>query len=357
MARMLRHLVAALLLSFPSLGLLAEEPLTALSPLDRAVFQRDAQGMGAVPIACPWTGDAKAVLEARVVDRQTDAVVQDWAPVPTEAQGGRLQGRAALRAGWYRLELRVAVGAVRTPVAPVDHVGVGEVFVTCGQSNSANHGKPPQTATEDRVSAQDFQKGTWRHSVDPQPGASGGGGSPWPLLGDHLVRRLQVPVGFICIGVGSTPVAAWIPGGKCAARLKAAVQLAGPQGLRAVLWHQGESDAIAGTTAEEYAERLGTAIRRSREDAGWAIPWGVALASYVPNAKATPDRQEAVLAGQRQVIATVPGVFQGPATNDFHTRRMVADGVHFNGAGLAAHAAGWDTVLQAIIPSPVPRAP
>ena len=120
----------------------------------------------------------------------------------------------------------VTTGGVERPV------GVGEVFVTCGQSNSANYGNPPRKAQDDRVSSCNFQTGLWQHGDDPQPGEGGGGGSPWALLGDLLVKEYDVPVGFICVGVGSTAVSFWTPTGNGYRTLKQALQLAGKQGVR-----------------------------------------------------------------------------------------------------------------------------
>lgn len=178
-----------------------------------------------------------------------------------------------LPTGRYRLECRTLRESAVFATAVVEHVGVGEVFVTCGQSNSANYGQPRQQA----------------------------------------------------------------------------LQLAGPRGVRAVLWHQGESDSLAGTAAADYARRLGECIARSRQDAGWDVPWGVATASFHPDAKATADRQAAVIAGQQTVIQTVPGVFAGPATDGYRDRGCLCDGVHFNGAGLAAHAAGWAVAVDPLL--------
>ncbi|MSU49357.1 MAG: hypothetical protein EXS37_09775 [Opitutus sp.] len=45
---------------------------------------------------------------------------------------------------------------------------------------------------------------TWQLANDPQPGASGTRGSFMPPLGDLLVARFDVPVGFIACGVGAT---------------------------------------------------------------------------------------------------------------------------------------------------------
>ena len=75
---------------------------------------------------------------------------------------------------------------------------------------------------------------------------------------------------------------------------------------------------------------LSGTIARSRQDAGWDVPWGVALASFHPSPQATAERQAAVVTGQREVMATVSGVFQGPATDSFRTRGWLSDTVHFN---------------------------
>ena len=104
---------------------------------------------------------------------------------------------------------------------------------------------------------------------------------------------------------------------------------------------------------------LGEVIAQSRKDAGWDVPWGVALASFHPDPKATAERQAAVVEGQQRVISTVAGVFQGPGTDSFHTRGFLADTVHFNAQGLAAHAQGWADALAPLMknqPNPYPKA-
>ena len=326
----------------------AVKPASSLSivqPTERAIFQRDAHNVGEVPVAATVTNGQADTVEVRVLNRQTKLPVKEWVKV---IPGMKL----TLPAGWYQLEFRAMKAGAVVATGTVERVGVGEVFVTCGQSNSANYGNPRQKAQDDRVSSCNFQTGLWQHGDDPQPGASFGGGSPWALLGDLLAKKYDVPVGFICVGVGSTSVRNWSPQGSCYPRLKQALQLAGPHGCRAVLWHQGESDSIAGTSTENYAKMLGEAIAQARQDAGWDVPWGVALVSYHPKPSATVERQAAVVAGQKKVIATVAGVFQGPETDSFHTRGWVDGGirgVHFNAQGLAAHAQGWADALAPLM--------
>jgi hypothetical protein len=103
--------------------------------------------------------------------------------------------------GWYRLEVRASTNGQVMAQAAVQHVGIGELLVVAGQSNAANHGEEKQVTRTRRVAAFDGRQ--WRLADDPQPGASGQGGSFMPPLGDELAQRLDVPVGFIACGIGS----------------------------------------------------------------------------------------------------------------------------------------------------------
>lgn len=317
-------------------------------PAERAIFQRNDRHTAEIPIACTAAGTFDA-LEVRALDRRTQQSPLDWHPVSPDPKDGIFRCRLPLATGWYRIEFRASLAGAVVGTAVVERVGVGEVFVTCGQSNSANYGRPPQRPQDDRVSSCDFQSGSWRHADDPQRGAGGGGGSPWPILGDLLAERFDTPVGFICIGVGSTPVAFWTPSEKGYLRIKKALEVAGSRGIRAILWHQGESDSLAATSADDYAEMLGQTIAQSRQDAGWSVPWGVALASFHPSAQATEERQFAVVNGQKKVIAQTPDVFLGPATDSFRKQGWLGDGVHFNAEGLAAHARGWADAVAPLL--------
>ena len=49
--------------------------------------------------------------------------------------------------------------------------------------------------------------------------------------------------------------------------LEGALDALGPDGARAVLWHQGETDNILNTSTADYRARLETIIARSRIDA------------------------------------------------------------------------------------------
>jgi hypothetical protein len=345
-----RAAVLALGLCFVTLIDTVQGQITIQGPSTRAVFQRDATNRANVPLRGLYSGTAQRV-EARAV--RAGIEVSPWQEVDGDLTGGTFAGFLNLPAGgWYDLEVRSLNGATVTGMSLVQRVGVGDVFITAGQSNAANHGLPRQTA-DDRVSALiHWSSGAWRQGNDPQPIASGSDGSPWPALGNSLVAENDVPVGFISIANGGTSVVNWLPGDTLYSRLRDALKFVGPHGARAVLWHQGESDAIDGTSTSAYLSRLQTIISQSRLDAGWDVPWGVALASYHPDS--TAAEQNAIVSAQQQVIAADPLVFEGPSTNNFHNLGYLRDNVHFNGAGLHAHGALWSQAIQKFF-APVPE--
>ena len=343
----------------------AKFQLTA--PLEYQVIQRDSKNRGRISITgkLPEAAGKSTVIEARIISGNKSG---DWQRLKTEFDGADF--RAAMEApagGWYRLEVRAASGDKIFAESSVAHVGIGEVFVVAGQSNSANHGEEKQQPQTGRVAA--FDGKSWRLANDPQPGASGGGGSFLPPLGDALATRFDVPVGFIACGIGATSVREWLPKGATfpnpptiesrvrrlpsgeweskgeafemfAARMK----LPGARGFRAVLWHQGESDANQRDTTRTlsgklYREYLETVIRHSRREIGWEPQWFIAQVSYhVPGDESSPDIRAA------QALLWKDGVaLEGPDSDALKgdLRERGGQGVHFSGKGLRAHAARW----------------
>lgn len=334
-----------------SFGLLApsfliDEKLYIQRPSPMGIVQRTTASDGRIPVGGYVDPNVERV-EARFRGQGGDPE-NDWTTIPIN--GNRFSGFLDATVGWHSVEVRVIEDDQVVASQLVDQVGVGDVFVVAGQSNAANHGLPTQTSTSGMVFAMD-ENGHWRPGNDPLPVATGSDGSPWPKLGDHLANALGVPIGFASVASGGTRVDEWQPDRALYAQLQDALQLLGPRGARAVLWHQGESDAFIGTSTESYSEQLRTVIEASRVDAGFDIPWGVARAAFLPD---TPLEQEhAVIAGQQLVIDTDPLIFEGPLTDDLLGDAWRYDQVHFNQAGLDEHARRWaDAILTHLIPEP-----
>jgi len=348
-------------------GELQAADLILTSPLDFQVVQRVTPSKGLVRVSGQLSEDAPedAVVETRFTEATTDPA---WQRLNAKIKGREISGYLDAQAGgWRRLEVRVMQAGKMIATASVAHVGVGEVFVIAGQSNSANYGEERLRPQTDRVAS--FDGTQWQPANDPQPGASGNGGSFIPPLADAVVTQENVPVGIIACGIGATSVREWLPqgasfphpptiesrvvklpDGQWASNGAAfdvfveRMKQPGPRGFRAILWHQGESDAnqkdpsrtLPGELYREYLEKL---IRDSRRAIGWDAPWFVAQASYhVPGDESSDDIRAAQASLWKDGIA-FPGPDSDALKGDLRERK--GQGVHFSGQGLREHGAKW----------------
>jgi fermentation-respiration switch protein FrsA (DUF1100 family) len=336
------------------------------SPTTYQVVQRTAKNVGMVRVRGRVGESAKTAegLEYRI---GTDGKSGEWRRVDAVIKGDRFDATVEVPAGgWYTLGVRATSKGQPVAEASVERIGVGEVFVVAGQSNSANHGAEKQATKTKRVSA--LGDSGWQLADDPQPGASGAGGSFLPPFGDAMAAKFGVPVGLVACGVGATSVREWLPkgatfpnpptietnvrrvgdvwesNGTIYTTFRDRMKALGPNGFRAVLWHQGESDANQKDTTRTlsgkvYRESLEKLIRDSRKDLGWDAPWFVARVSYhVPGDESSPDIRDAQSSLWKDGIA-----LEGPDTDALKSewRDGGGKGVHFSGPGLREHAAKW----------------
>jgi len=336
---------------------LGQEVIKLDSPLERQVFQRDASQHASVTVAGTAKPDA-TVIEAKA-DLSAEATRGrgvGWTLIAQGAQikEGKFSGRLTLpTGGWYQLAVRARKGEEVVAEGTIRKVGVGEVFVTAGQSNSTNYGGARQKAQDDRVVY--FDAKAFVPAADPIPDSCGGGGTPWPILGDLVARTIQAPVCFRSATVNWLRVREWVPGAKSGnfERLVERVKWFSPGGVRAVLWHQGEADSGRRdyTPTEQYALELAAAIQGLRKEVGYQVDWFLAGASYCPPKSGGPDSNEwqpgidSTLAAQKS-LCDKQIASRGPDTNDLVGRHR-SDGVHFSQLGLQTHAERWYAALSA----------
>jgi len=334
--------------------------LTLSSPLGHQVFQRN------TPLKIsgnlPLPAQDELTLEARLNETP-------WSKIATLSPG-KTKFTSSLKsvpAGWHRLELRAKSKDNILHTGGVDKMGVGEVFLIAGQSNSANHGEKKLTVQSGMVTS--FDGTRWHIANDPQGGASGKGGSFIPPFGDELANCLGVPVGIVSIGSGGTSVREWLPKGSRFPNpptvLNKVIQLEngeweskgllfeklanrlhklGPRGFRAVLWHQGESDAyqrdpsrtLPGDLYQKYLTQL---IEASHQTSGWNCPWFVAQASYhSPDDPGSPEIRAA-----QKALWDSGAALEGPDTDALTgaNRDQDGKGVHFSALGQKNHGLAW----------------
>jgi hypothetical protein len=367
-----------LLLNVLALSAAAQTDLKLISPLDYQVFQRQTASSGKIIVETVLETKARGALtnldqlEARLIAGATNTAAK-WQPLPFDCRVRHFRAELPAPAGgWYRLEVRLLSHGTNIAQAFVEHVGVGEVFVVAGQSNAANHGEGKQRAQNPLVVA--FGKDHWQPAADPEPGASGTGGSFMPSFGDAMADKFKVPVGIVPIAVGSTSVREWLPRGDVMAappttgrntilidsnawvsagdlfdKILSAEKQFGTNGFRAVLWHQGESDVrqapeyeITPATYRQYLQRV---IEASRAAAGWRVPWFIAQVSYhTPEDQGSPELRAA-----QKSLVTDGIALAGPNTDELgpEFRQDNGRGIHMNPRGLQRHGELWAQLVSA----------
>lgn len=232
--------------------------------------------------------------------------------------------------GWYWIA--VAAGRRRQRLAPF---GVGDVFVIAGQSNAAGYGDGYLADRTGLVSIM-TDSDDWSLATSPEnlPGPLAAG-CAWPVLGELLVLSQHVPIGFINTAVGGTTTEQWQPGGDLYNGLKRA--LTGRR-VRAVLWHQGESDAASGFSTQRTLQNMLNIIYQSRADAGWQVPWYVAVASYISGV--AQENLDAIRAAQI-TVHRYAFALPGPDTDTYIPAAMRYDTAHFGQVGLVVHGLLW----------------
>ncbi len=355
----------------------AEETAFVITePTDYQIIQRQNDNTGTLRISGK-VNDHSGLLQRRFIINTHSAKLADggWADVAGQKDAEFHDSFSAPAGGWYRLEFRYTKDGNVSAEHTLEHIGVGDIFVIAGQSNSTNYGSDKQTTSTGLVSSFDGTK--WVLANDPQPGTAdrSKGGSFAPAFGDALYEKFHVPIGIASTGAGATSVRQWLPKGE---RMKNPPTIeshikkveegtwestgdlfdglmkridalrtnsaANQKPFRAILWHQGESDAgqlrggypaIKQITGDQYAEFMTKLVKSSRGKAGWEIPWFNAVATY----HSEKDAEDPEFRAAQKSLWETGVTFEGPDTDAL--RKEYRAGVHFNAKGLQAHGKLW----------------
>lgn len=356
--------------------------LTITSPSPRAVYQRDVTGQRAITISGTY-GVTLEKLEVRAVPVILGQGVEiPWKTLQVNPKGGVFNGDITLFQGWYTIEVRGTNGGTVVARDVLERLGVGEVFIISGQSNAQGLKKyKGPGATDDRVIyITNYNNDGIDNLNDPLPpkfdkittdlgimSPRGQSAWCWGILGDMLVKKLNVPVLFINSAWEGTAIENWAqsaqglptlnkyggfkyPPQMPYANLRIAVRnYASQYGVRGILWMQGETDALYQTSSAKYREDLLFLIDKLGSEIGKRIMWVIARTSRTSVNEFSPSFTNQNIIAAQNAVLDIPfyPTYPGPETDPLAPNRF-PDGTHFVGLdALTQLANAWYNSLDA----------
>jgi hypothetical protein len=388
---MLKNLLLPILFLFISSLVSAQIQIT--NPINRSVYQR-VNGQSVITVTGTFTQYADRIEALFTYASPDERAGQSlgWQTVQVNPRGGFFNGKLNIPEGWFTLQVRGTLNGQQVSIAQVDRVGVGEVFLIAGQSNSQGYYRDDtgklwgvQGASDDRVNCvsnfanfRSLGKGNFNTTDDsnvdfPKPIFSkldaeteiaprGYGSWYWGILGDLLANRLKVPILFFNVGWYGTSSKNWyesalgqrtksefieelFPAGMPYKNMKSVLNYYNSQyGLRSVLWMQGESDNFKSVSTNDYIRNLRTVIEKSKEDFGKDITWVISQSSYYESGNVRRDWVP-VIDAQQLIPFQVENLYAGPYTDGINGPTL-RDGIHYIGDGLKQVAQLWDSRLD-----------
>ncbi len=221
------------------------------------------------------------------------------------------------------------------------------LFLLAGQSNMAGRGKADAISKQSNSRILALNKGRkWQIATDPLhwDKASAGTGLGRPFAAIIAGKNPTATIGLIPTACGGSPISVWKPG-KYFDQTKshpwddsiAAAKLAMKDGtLKAILWHQGESDS-GPKDSPLYEERLTDLITRFREELDApGLPFIIGQLGRFPARPWNKDR-EAIDAAHKSVAEKMKNVSFVPIENP----ESVGDNLHFDTPTLRRFAQGY----------------
>lgn len=351
-------------------------------PVENQIVQRNINGNATIYI----TGyhDVKlSVIEGRLISETNPNNATPWTPLAIEATEGVFSGSLAGYSGWHKLEIRATLPDGSSVITQVNRVGVGEVFVVGGASNSmgmSNHGS--KTASSNVISFNQVNKKLDNNGVTVVPDQpydfpffsryeaenaaypTGESAWCWGELGDKIYQKTGCPVLFFNVGWAAANSADYRTNAEGNDAYNFFIEHYWPfrqpytnvvntlkyftswLGVRSILWAHGETDAeYTNHTQRQYVNNITYVINESRAAAGQNVNWAIAvggasLGSSTPTHPITHAQVE---------LGTKPGLntWLGPNTDTIQVPRHEGHFANLQGGiqGLSLAAEAWNRNL------------
>jgi sialate O-acetylesterase len=270
---------------------------TVESPMSGAVIQRQGS-VGTIPVRVSTSAGGKLFVRLRegrsIVSGFTwreigqgdgDSIIAELPDVPV--------------GGEYTLELQLRSDGETLGRASVNHVLVGDIWITGGQSNMDGFGKLINTEPPSKQVHALYFDDNWdtaadplcwyNESIDPVHWSEEApmqrrdaarqdrqlrkqGAGPAVSFGKTIFQDTGVPIGLVVCSHGGTSMSQWAPerlsegGASLYGSMIRRANLAGGK-VTGVIWYQGESDAN-GENQALYKERMRDLVMSMRRDLG-----------------------------------------------------------------------------------------
>lgn len=343
----------AFLINFHLLG----QNIVLNSPRNKAVYQRNNQNNGVVPVNGNFNGSNIASVKGRLISKIGGSST-NWENF--SVSGNSFTGKLKSNGGWYLLEIEIINQNQEKYNFNNTLVGIGEVLVVAGQSNTLGVG---YFSNDERVIGLNnaHSNAEFDYFIDLTSQPNGRtlpndkfvGPNPsvkafMSKLGDRLVSHFNVPVLFFSTGASSTTIQEWSrPNTEPYLSLRNCILYKAKElGLRGVLWHQGETNSMYTTTpAESYYGYFRELINNTRWDVyNQELPWSVAKVSWSKYQLDGPSdsdpnsitRRNETRNGQKLTIERIQNVFEGPDSDlieGYVGSENRKDGVHLTEIG------------------------
>jgi hypothetical protein len=306
------------------------QAITILSPSDFQTFQRNDFDRSDIFIKGSFIGNPSSI--------EANWNGGSWEKIDLSPEDGRFSGiLAGQKAGQGELTVRFSDHPEVSDAQEL--VGIGDVFIISGQSNAVGYAINRQTYHNPILKASIFGNDyQWHELSDPTDNnfnqvdkisddGSGPNGSYWPILATIVMAKTGFPVAFVPCAKDGSGIDDWQPAANHKDRetlygsMISRIQAVGD--ARAILFHQGEHNAVGKMSEEEYNRKLDLFADSIRNDTG--LPVIMPLLQDLSHANPPVDNS-LINAGILEAWQDNPNILPGP---DFADIIPVTDGIHF----------------------------
>lgn len=299
-----------------------------------------------VPKAAIKVGVESATPVIRVLREDDNSQIIPWTKVDFVPHEDGTKGTwnitlQLIAGGLYRIETGLDTKSTKPDLGWMFrgdvrlHIGVGDIFIIAGQSNSSGYGKDSAMDVPDLNVHLYRNRGSWdlashpinestftQDCVNTEMGVSGV--SPYISFGKSFHHLSHYPVGLIPTALGGSPISRWdvLQKGDLFRNMIAKAKECDGK-VAGVLWYQGCSDTNP-IQAASYYDNFKRLVTETRKELGYNIPFF----TFQLNRQINGENDEGwgmIREAQRRANKDIQGVYILPTINC-----SLSDSIHNN---------------------------